>query len=57
MLGNCKTLIIGKKIQLGITEQVAGTSPKIVSDVVCAGRLSLQETVESFVANGSEKGC
>lgn len=56
MLGNCKTLIIGKKIQLGITEQVAGTSPKIVSDVVCAGRLSLQETVESFVANGSEKG-
>lgn len=36
VLGNFKTLIIGKKIQLGITEQVAGTSPKIVSDVcVC----------------------
>lgn len=57
MLGNFKTLIIGKKIQLGITEQVAGTSPKNSVRCVCAGRLSLQETVESFVANGSEKGC
>lgn len=57
VLGNLKTLITGKKIQLGITEQVAGTSPKSSVRCIYDGQLSPQEAVEFLVVNGSEKCC